>query len=263
MNKVILEAVVGSTVHGTAVDDGLEDLDIMSVVIESQPHFTGFRIVADDMLDALVALDNVDHWIERTKPEGVRSEAGDVDHVTYGLKKYVSLALKSNPSVLLALFVQGAHQRVCTEEGQQLIDLLPKIVSRNAYGPYRGYMRQQYERLMGTRGQKNVTRPELIAKYGYDTKYAGHIARLGLQGEELLRTGRLTLPMVPGDRDFIIAVRTGHYKLAEISDILLSSEQRLMKAHEESTLPDRPDYKAVNDWMVRAYMGHWREEDKI
>lgn len=34
MRKVILEAVVGSTAHGTSVNDGLEDLDLMAIVLE-------------------------------------------------------------------------------------------------------------------------------------------------------------------------------------------------------------------------------------
>ena len=43
MRKTILEAVVGSTVHGTAVKDGLEDLDLMAVVLEDQKTFAGFN----------------------------------------------------------------------------------------------------------------------------------------------------------------------------------------------------------------------------
>lgn len=40
MQKTILEAIVGSTVHGTAVDDGLEDLDLMAVVLEDARHWS-------------------------------------------------------------------------------------------------------------------------------------------------------------------------------------------------------------------------------
>jgi hypothetical protein len=34
-----------------------------------------------------------------------------------------------------------------------------------------------------------------VAVHGYDTKYAMHVLRLGLQGVELLTTGRFTLPV--------------------------------------------------------------------
>jgi uncharacterized protein len=36
----------------------------------------------------------------------------------------------------------------------------------------------------------HTNRPELVAVHGYDTKYAMHALRLGLQGIELLTTGR-------------------------------------------------------------------------
>ena len=41
----------------------------------------------------------------------------------------------------------------------------------------------------------HTNRPELVAVHGYDTKYAMHALRLGLQGIELLTTGRITLPV--------------------------------------------------------------------
>jgi hypothetical protein len=41
----------------------------------------------------------------------------------------------------------------------------------------------------------HTNRPELVAVHGYDTKYAMHALRLGLQGIELLSTGRITLPV--------------------------------------------------------------------
>jgi hypothetical protein len=41
-SKVVLECVVGSTVHGTSVDDGLEDIDLMAIFLESPHEFIGF-----------------------------------------------------------------------------------------------------------------------------------------------------------------------------------------------------------------------------
>jgi len=249
MKTTILEAVVGSTVHGTAVNDGLEDLDLMAVVVEDQKTFAGFNAA--------------DTWVSRTKPVGVRSEAGDVDHVAYGLRKYLSLALKGNPSILLALFVPGEHVREITLYGHALRALAPQIVSKQAYMPFRGYMRQQHERLLGLRGQRNITRPELVDKYGYDTKYAGHVVRLGLQGEELLQTGRISLPMRDADRQLVLKVRTGGFSLAEASTQIIDAERRLDAAYAASTLPDRPNSELVERWMLKTYLQHWSEEWRI
>lgn len=60
----ILRGVVGSTCHGTAID-GQDDRDEMGIFIESAENVCG--------------LTPLDHYIYRDKPEGVRSEAGDLD----------------------------------------------------------------------------------------------------------------------------------------------------------------------------------------
>lgn len=240
----ILEAVVGSTLHGTAVDDGLEDLDMLAVVVERPEQLAGFGAT--------------DTWTYRTKPQGVRSEAGDVDLSVYGLRKFLNLALKGNPTILLALFAPPEFLRRHDARGRQLQALAPLIVSRQSYAPFRGYMRQQHERLLGLRGQRNVTRPELVDRYGYDTKYAGHIIRLGLQGEELLLTGRLTLPMPPEQRELVVAVRNGRYSLAGVSELIVAAEERIEAALGKSPLPERPEARAVEGWMLRTYLAAWR-----
>ena len=244
--KKILEAVVGSTVHGTSVSDGLEDLDLMAVVIEDQASFCGF---------------SPKHvWTQRTKPEGVRSESGDTDWVGYGLRKYLGLVLKGNPSALLALFTPHASIREITEEGHELRALAPAIASKAAYMPFKGYMRQQHERLLGLRGQKNVTRPELVKAYGYDTKYAGHIIRLGCQGTEFISTGRITLPMREEERALVVKVRTGGFSLDQVSALINESRVKLDDAFAGSRLQDEPDIQAVEAWMLKTYLNRWNQQ---
>jgi hypothetical protein len=241
--KTILECVVGSTLHGTSVSDGLEDLDLMGVVVEDLKTFAGFHAT--------------DTWTSRTKPQGVRSEAGDVDYVAYGLRKYLNLALKGNPTILLALFAGDEHTREITGAGRDLRRLAPQIVSKQCYMPFRGYMRQQHERLLGLRGQRNVTRPELVEAYGYDTKYAAHVVRLGLQGVELLTTGRLSLPMRDDDRALCVKVRTGGYSLAQASEQIIHAERALDEAFAASSLRDTPDTAEVERWMLKTYAVYW------
>jgi len=243
ISTTILEVEVGSTLHGITAGDGLDDLDLMAVVLEDQRTFAGFN--------------PADTWTHRSKPAGVRSEAGDVDWVGYGLRKYLSLALKGNPSALLALFAPADYIRQITDEGVVLRSLAPAIVSKLVYQPFRGYMRQQHERLLGLRGQRNVTRPELVAAHGYDTKYAAHIIRLGAQGEELLTTGGLSLPMREADRALCRKVRSGGFTLAEVSEQIIRAEQRLDAAYTGSPLRSLPDKHTVERWMLNVYLAHW------
>jgi hypothetical protein len=122
---------------------------------------------------------------------------------------------------------------------------------------YLGYLSGQRERLLGSRGQRNVNRPELVEAHGYDTKYAMHAARLGHQGLELLETGWLTLPMPEPERSRVMAIRTGELSfdeaIAEIDDV----ERRLAAALERTPLPEDPDRAAVDRFLVDAYRRIW------
>lgn len=240
----ILECIVGSTLHGTSVSDGLEDLDLMAIVVEEPRHIVGFY--------------QEDTWTKRSKPEGVRSEAGDTDYVAYGLRKYLHLALKGNPTILLAMFAPQGFVRVINDYGQELQSMYQRIVSKQVYAPFRGYMRQQHERLLGLRGQRNITRPELVKAHGFDTKYAAHIVRLGLQGEEILSTGRITLPMPVEQRELITSIRLGKYSLGQVSEIIIDAENRIVSAYENSKLPEKPDWKYVQEWMIDTYFTLWK-----
>jgi hypothetical protein len=249
----ILRAVVGSTVHGLH-HGGQDDRDEMAVFIEPPEYLVGLRLARKQGVRNPYRFE---HWVERTQPEGARSGPGDLDLVAYSLRKYVRLALKGHPTVLLLLFVPDELTLVVTELGTRLRQLRPAILSRRAGRGYLGYLRGQKERLLGTRGQKRVNRPELVETHGFDTKYAMHALRLGYQGLELLRTGALTLPMPEPERSQVMAVRRGERSfeavIAEIDDV----ELRLATALEETRLPDHPDADAVDRFLVDAYRQAW------
>lgn len=98
-------------------------------------------------------------------------------------------------------------------------------------------------------------------RYGYDTKYAGHIVRLGFQGEEILLSGKMTLPMPEEQRQLVLKVRTGGYTLAGVSEVIIDAEKRLQAAYEKSTLRLWPDKELVEKWMLRTYLTAWRAHE--
>src|SRR3954467_13364503 len=229
----ILRGTVGSTVHGLHYG-GQDDRDEMAVFIEPPEDLLGLKLARKHGVRHPYAFE---HWVERTQPEGARSGPGDLDLVAYSLRKYVRLALKGHPTVLLLLFVPNELTLVETELGRRLRQLRPGILSNRAGRGYLGYLRGQKERLLGTRGQKRVNRPELVDAHGFDTKYAMHALRLGYQGVELLTTGRLTLPMPEPERSCVMAVRRGEHSFDEVAEEIGEVEQRLEAALEETALP--------------------------
>jgi predicted nucleotidyltransferase len=236
----ILRATVGSTVHGLHLE-AQDDRDEMAVAIEPRRHLIGFG--------------RWEHHVERTQPEGVRSGPGDLDLVVYGLRKFCRLALAGNPTVLILLFTPAPL--VETSFGSELRALTPAFISRRAGQRYKGYLQAQKERLLGTRGQRNVNRPELIEAHGYDTKYAMHVLRLAVQGRELMETGRLTFPVPEHDRSLIMEIRRGDRPYDETIALIDEAEAALLRACESSPLPEKPDLSRIEAWMMDAYERFW------
>lgn len=241
-NSTILRCEVGSTVHGIGVA-GTDDRDELGVCIEPPEFVIGLR--------------HFEQYVFRTKPEGVRSEHGDLDLTIYSLRKFCSLALKGNPSILLLFNVPDEKCVLLDKLGKELRSLAWAFASKKAGAAFLGYMQQQRQRMMGERGQKNVKRPELVEKYGYDTKYAGHILRLGFQGIDYMSTGSFPIPMPQEQIDYIVNVRTGKIPENEMLTTAGLVEEELKDAIDSTPLPDQPDYTAVDEFLISMYRHYW------
>lgn len=237
----ILRGLVGSTVHGVAT--GGDDRDEQGIAVEPPEYVIGLR--------------HFEQWTNRTQPDGVRSGPGDLDVTVYGLRKWTRLALGGNPSIILLLFVPLEHLTVRTGLGDELRARAYAFAARSAARPFLGYMIAQRQRLAGERGGMRVKRPELVAEYGFDSKYAGHVIRLGYQGIEFLETGRITLPMPEKERQHVLDVRRGRVPLHDVLSQSGELEQRLRDLAETSPLPPKPDYEAVERFLLQAYQYEW------
>lgn len=226
---------VGSTAIGISTSDTGDDLDASVVRVEP--------------FDELVAgSPKRQSMMIRTQPDGVRSKVGDIDLNVYTLRKFAGLAAGGNPSILGAIFSQHVHR----ETGRVDFDELGrKVASKRAGAAFLGYMQQQMERWLGVRGQKNVRRPELVERYGFDTKYAAHIVRLGYQGIEYMQEGRFSMPIDSDLAQSIIDLRTGAVEEYDALEWAKRVENELKQAIIDSALPDHP--VAIDAWLVEQY----------
>lgn len=245
----ILRGLVGSTVHGLNVNDGIEDRDEMGICVEPFEEAMALSAPFEQFIYRTAA--------EREGRDDARSAAGDLDLTVYSLRKWLRLALKGNPTIMLLLFTPKEQLAHCDEFGAELRALTPGIVSRRVQRPFLGYLQAQKQRLTGERGQKRIHRPELEEMYGFDTKYAMHMLRLGFQGIELLTTGRLSLPMREPARSFLLDVRRGKVSERECLTRAGELEQELTDLAITSPLPDAPEETRVEEWMFDAYRRRW------
>jgi uncharacterized protein len=255
----MLRVQVGSGVHGTSVADQ-DDRDEMGLCLEPPEFVTGLARVPSGISDGepSVRFEQYERHTAWDRPGGLanRSGAGDLDVIVYSARKWARLAVAGNPTVLLVLFVPDEEVVFRNSAGAELTNNAHRFVSRLAAERFLGYLQGQKAAMTGAPGA-HTNRPELIAVHGYDTKYAMHALRLGLQGVELLTTGRITLPVPEPDRAYLRAIRRGEVALAEVLDVITSAEARLAALKESSSVPTQPDRHWVDSWLHRSYLDFW------
>ncbi|MBD3783869.1 MAG: nucleotidyltransferase domain-containing protein [Micrococcales bacterium] len=258
---MILRVQVGSGVHGTSIS-GQDDRDEMGICLEPARFVTGLARVPRgiDAGNAEVEFEQYQRHTVWDRPGGLanRSGAGDLDVVIYSARKWCRLALAGNPTVLLALFVPDEEVVYRNRFGAELVDNAHRFVSKLAAARFLGYLQSQRDAMTGAVGA-HTNRPELVAVHGYDTKFAMHALRLGVQGVELLTTGRITLPVPEPERAYLRKVRRGEVERDEVVAKVNEGEARLTALRDSSDLPEEPDRAWVDGWLHRSHMSYWSD----
>jgi predicted nucleotidyltransferase len=244
--NTILLSEVGSGLHGVTVTE-TDDIDEMGICIPPRDVELGIGPLGNTLFE---------QYESRTQPMGQRSGSGDIDHVVYSLRKFARLAGNGNPTVLMILFSPRDKLHTLTPIGASLRDRRSIFLSKDCGRRFEGYLARQRKRMIGELSQR-TNRPELVEKYGYDTKFAYHALRLAIQGTELMKTGTIELPMADHDRRFLGEVRHGvhskEYVLRHLDHLTLC----LQDASDEADLPEHADFewisKAVADWHERSW----------
>lgn len=253
LDNEILRTKVGSVVHGMNVAEQ-DDEDLMGICIEPPEYVTGLKRF--EQYEWHTA------W-EREGGKANRSGPGDEDLVIYSLRKWMRLALKGNPSIIIPLFAPDKDTPMSSLLGHDLRMNRNLIVSQEAAPRFLGYLQAQKRSLLSHEGKgRDVTRPELMEKYGFDVKFAAHMVRLGLQGYELLSTGKINIPMEQEWQDDLRALRRGERTLPWALGWAMQFEndlKYLMDEPLECAIPAHPDREWANEWLHHAYIKHWRD----
>jgi len=291
-------------INGTNVDTS--DIDIRGVTIETKQDIMG--------------LSSFEQFEDRT-----------TDTVIYGLKKFITLCLNSNPNVLEILGTRPEHLLVITKEGQLLRDNIDLFLSKKAIQSFGNYATAQLRRLQNAlardnyplaekeqhilnsilgqmehlkRTYKSFTDSEISlyidksAKEEMDTeifidislkhyplrdlkniysdmnnivkdysklnhrnskkdelhlnKHAMHLIRLLVTGTEILE-GKGINTYREKEREFFLDIRKGKYSYNEVFKMVDEYERRFKSAAENTSLPDEPDYKSVEELMIEIY----------
>lgn len=245
---LILLSEIGSTMHGVSSDDTGDDIDLMGICVEPPIEVLG--------------LGDFEQYEYRDRKVNERSQEGDTDLVVYGLRKWVKLAATGNPTVIMLLFSDPEeHIKHVNGFGLLLRQEFPRFLSQQAGHRFLGYLDGQLQRYLDPErvDSKHATRPELVEKYGWDTKTGYHALRLAIQGKQLMDHGRIELPMRDEDREFLLDVRHGQYTREWVIEDTHRRIDLLNAAITQSHLPETADRAKISAWMTDFQRAWWYE----
>ena len=110
-----------------------------------------------------------------------------------------------------------------------------------------------YEKLIDERDNYGWrVKTDTFDTLGYDVKFAYHLIRILSEGEELLRTGKLSYPISGKAREDIISVREGKVKLEQLLEMYEEYDEKCKEANENTVLPKKPNFNFANDYLIET-----------
>ena len=167
-------------------------------------------------------------------------EGTNTDEVYWELQKFLNLALKANPNVLEVLY--SPRVETTTPLAEELLGMREIFLSKMVYQTYSRYVMSQF---------KKMTR-RLEKDRELNWKHAMHLIRLLHSGITIMREGFVPVRVDASLRDRLLAIRNGESSFEEVDRWRLALHEEFDEIFAKSPLPERPDYEAANDLLVRA-----------
>jgi predicted nucleotidyltransferase len=155
------------------------------------------------------------------------------------LQKFIIMALRANPNILECLYSPIVEKT--TELGAELLAHRKVFLSQMIFQTFNGYAMSQFKKMeqdLRNHGEVRV-------------KHTMHLLRLLLTGAATLREGRVPV-RVEAHRERLLAVKRGELPWAEVNAWRKELHRDFEQALAETKLPERPDYKAANCFLIKA-----------
>jgi hypothetical protein len=231
----ILVGFRGSVAHNTYLPNtdpnSVDDIDLMGVYLMPPKYYIGIKSEGKGVKGGFV-----DEW----------------DVVSYEFRKFVRLLLKCNPNVMSMLWMDDPYYLKKTKYGRILIENRDLFSSKIAYDSYTGYANGQIKKMsaFAKEGYMGEKRKSLVEKFGFDCANASHAIRLLRQGITFLREGKIEVHR-RRDAEELLLIKTGAWSLEKVkmeAEMLFTIAK---VAYEESELPDKPNYEAVDELVYK------------
>lgn len=178
-------------------------------------------------------------------PELLWSLQGAPDHLDnpgtedfyWELTRFCVLGLKANPNILECLHTPIVEHSNAI--GDELRSIREAFLSRMVHQTYNGYVLSQFKKI------EQDLRTTGVPKW----KHVMHLLRLLLSGTHLVAEGHVMVE-VGNERERLLAVRRGEVEWDEVERWRLDLHSRFDTAIVTSPLPDLPDHRRVEQFVL-------------
>lgn len=229
------EVLMGSIAYGANTDSS--DIDVHSICVppldHAFPHLNG----------VIHGFGKRPELFETCQKHGITYNNEKYDVMVYSIMKAFTLASECNPNVLDLLWVPDNCILKIDRIGSHIRANRKLFLGKNAFFRFRGYAQSQMNKLTTS------PRKELVEKYGFDTKYASHVIRIGRQCKQILSDGDMDLTY---NADIIKAIRSGQYSKEEVIDLYEQDMNELVQLFEASKLRQEVDMQGIHTLLLEC-----------
>lgn len=238
------EVIMGSFAYGVSSDTS--DMDIYGIYIPPLDHI--FPHIAG----------HIPNFGEPPQKDTVFQSHGislnekEYDINLYSIVRYFELCRENNPNMIDSLFVPDrciVHQ---SEIGKILRENRKLFLHKGIHHKLKGYAYQQLKKIRTK--ESHGKRKELVDTYGFDVKFAYHVARLLMQSEMIMMEHDLDLEK---NRELLKSIRRGEWTLEELEEWFKKREGELDTLYISSDLRHGPDNDLIKRVLMNCLEAHF------
>ena len=234
--RLLFETRAGSHLYGIATETSDED----------------YRAVYAETASQLVGIGGEGKVLR--SPEGAA-----VDWEAQPLRQFARLAMACNPNILDTLFAPREHWLVSSPDWQALYQIRHAFLNTRAKRTFLAMARNHLERVRAPNNRTGKSsRMALIERYGHDVKDAGHLVRLLLKAEMLIKDGDYNPVLTGLDRQMVVEVRAGQTTLPEV--LAWADDRHAELDALPVNLPDEPNRALVERTVIDIHRT-WLRQD--
>ena len=246
------EVITGSVSYGVSSDTS--DMDVVGFAIPPKdqvfPHLRGEIQGFGQQIEQFGQYQE-HHLIDKDSRQ-------EYDFTIYSIVKFFQLCMENNPNMVDSLFVPNRCVLYASPVAQMVRDSRKMFLHKGSYHKFRGYAYAQLHKIGTKANSQNPKRQESIDKYGFDLKFAYHVVRLALEGEQILVEHDLDIER---SREVLKAIRRGEWTEEKLRGWFDEKEKHLEELYAKSDLRHSPDEDAIKELLMNCLEHHYGSLD--